>query len=191
VKSIRKRISEIDPSMLENNFIDLERRGAELLRKGGVDVGNIVFERLLDLRYWGQAYELMVPIGKIIDEGEVRGCVKRFHEKHEAIYGYSMRDEPVEIVNVRLNCIGIIGKPKLKKYEINGNLVSKALIEWRNVFFEKYDDFVKTPVFVREKLKAGGTIQGPAIIEEYDSTTVIYPGWKTSIDAYGNIIIEK
>ena len=191
VKSVRKRISEINPSMLENSFLELERRGVELIRRGGVDAGDIVFERLLDLRYWGQAYELMVPIGKIIDKSEVERCVKRFHEKHEAVYGYSMRDEPVEIVNVRLNCIGIIGKPKLKKYEINESSVSKALIDWRNVFFEKYDDFVKTPVYVRKKLKAGGTIQGPAIIEEYDSTTVIYPEWKAKIDTYGNIIMEK
>lgn len=101
-----------------------------------------------------------------------------------------MRDEPVEVVNVRLNCIGKIGKPKLKKYEIHEKSVSKALIEWRNVFFEKYDDFVKTPVYVRKKLKAGGTIQGPAIIEEYDSTTVIYPEWKAKIDAYGSIMME-
>jgi len=82
-------------------------------------------------------------------------------------------------------------KPKLKTYNISKlSLPKEALITKRDVFFEQSESYIKTPVYKREKLKAGNIIYGPAVIEQYDATTVVYPKWKASVDKFGNLILS-
>ncbi|MHA1589142.1 MAG: hydantoinase/oxoprolinase family protein [Candidatus Njordarchaeales archaeon] len=189
-KSIRKNLDEIDPNALEEEFKELETKGIGILKREGVSEDRIVIHRFADMRYWAQGYELLVPISRPIDEKEIRKLRERFHEVHEKTYGYSMRDEEIEIVNIRVECIGLLSKPVIRpsKRKITTRVSPH---DYREVFFEGINDFIKTPVFLREKLCPGFEYEGPAIIEQYDSTTVVYPGWRFLVDEYENIIIMR
>ena len=191
LKSIRRNVDEIAPEVLETEFKKLEAMGISTLKEEGIPEEKIVFRRYADMRYWGQGYELLVHCEVINDEQDIRRLVERFHKAHEGKYGYSMPDEAVEIINLRVEAIGIMEKPRFRKIGKKAMKLDDALLEKRLVYFESENDFIETPVFIREKLAAGITIEGPAIIEQYDTTTVIYPGWRAFIDDYGNIILQK
>ncbi len=161
-------------------FLMLERKGIEDLLKEGIEEKNIFTERLLDMRYAGQSYELIVRwSGKNprID----------FEREYERLYGYRMEDRKVEIVNIRVRVIGITEKPPFKEFEKKDTLKDAFLFK-RRVFFNY--EWIDTPVYNREKLNHGTYLEGPAVIVEYSSTTVVPPGYKLRVDKYNNLIIE-
>jgi N-methylhydantoinase A len=97
-----------------------------------------------------------------------------------------MDDEEVELVNIRVNSLGIIEKPKLTTQTKGGNKPpAGALMDYRQVFFEAKGAFVETPIYDRSKLLSGNKIPGPVIIEQYDTTTVIPSGWQATVDTFG------
>ena len=117
--------------------------------------------------------------------------VESFYKKHKAVYGYAVRNEPVELVNVRLIAVGLVEKPKFKEQPLHGEEPPKeAVIERRKVFFEQCNDYVKAPIYERERLNSGNVVQGPAVVEQYDAATVVYPRWKASVDKLGNIVLS-
>lgn len=191
VKSIMKQVDEVDASDLENQFKELEERGQSVLREEGFHQSKIVHFRYADMRYTGQGFELLVPLSKEdFDSGNV-ALRRKFEQYHKATYGYIMPEETVEIVNIRVKSVGHIAKPRLKKIrKATLTFPDYAIKEYRQVYFEHYDDFFDTPVFTRDKLLAGNRIEGPAIIEQYDCTTVVYPDWTATVDSHGIILLR-
>ncbi|NHJ32906.1 MAG: hydantoinase/oxoprolinase family protein, partial [Asgard group archaeon] len=194
VKSIRKELLDIDYSNLEQSYQGLETQGSKVLTEEGFKPKNIIHKRFVDLRYVGQGFELLIPIDGINLEN--KGCkdqiLKRFIEKHLSIYGYILDDEEVEMVNIRINSLGLIKKPKLVKItEGTSKPKDEAQSSTREAYFEEYKGFKQTPIFSREKLLAKNEIKGPAIIEQYDSTTVVHPNWKASIDRFGLLHLTR
>jgi len=174
---------------LEMIFADMERG---LRNTMSFFKGNVAVDRYLDMRYVGQSYELLIPIGRPTNNSALKEAVKRFHERHRDVYGHSAQDADVEVVNARVVAVGVVEKPKLNPVEKGGsNPTGESIVEERKVFFEEAGGFVECPVFRREKLKSGNTITGPAIIEQYDSTAVVYPQWTAEIDDYANIILRR
>ena len=150
----------------------------------------MTFLRQLDMRYFGQGYELTIPGLTPLTKEEFDSVIERFHSKHKAVYGYAVREENVELVNARLVAVGIVMKPKLMRQKLCEREPSaEALLTMRNVFFEKYKDYVECPVYIREKLKPGNMICGPAVIEQYDATTVVCPNWKARVDGFGSFLM--
>jgi len=191
VKAIMKLVDEVDVKKVEAVFQKLEFQGASLLEKQRVPKVNMHFIRQMDLRYFGQSYELTIPTSKPFTKEILHQTVESFHKKHMAIYGYAVKDEPVELVNVKLISVGLVEKPKLKGKPLYREKPSKeAIIAKRKVFFEQNNDYIETSIYRREKLKAGNVINGPAVIEQYDATTVVYPDWMASADRFGNIILS-
>ena len=191
VKAIMKLMNEVDVKKVEATFQKLEFKGAKLLEKQHVPKMNMRFIRQMDLRYFGQSYELTIPTSQPFTEDVLRQTVESFHKKHTAIYGYAVKEEPVELVNVKLIAVGLVEKPKLKEKPIHQEKPLKgAVIAKRKVFFEQNDDYIKTSIYRREKLKAGNVINGPAVIEQYDATTIVYPNWTASVDMFGNIVLS-
>jgi N-methylhydantoinase A len=156
-------------------FRGLEERAVSVLRGEGVSPDRIVLQRFIDARYVGQSYELRVPAEQ---------AVVNFHEAHQKMYGYKDSSFPVEFVNFRVVGIGKQAKISLKKIEENKRL---EVEDMRPVFF---GDFVETPVYKRELLGYTGCIEGPAVIEEMESTVLIPPGWSMTVDKYGNLLGE-
>ncbi|MHC1588863.1 MAG: hydantoinase/oxoprolinase family protein [Methermicoccaceae archaeon] len=186
VRSVMKQGSEIAHAWLEKTFNEMEEEAVETLRKEGFTLDRIVLERKLAIRYVGQSYELVVPMQKSFE-----AAVDSFHLRHREIYGYAAKDEPIEVVNTHLVALGIARKPEFRKMHLKlERIPPEALITKRDVFFEE-TGWKETPVYSRNALLAGNRIEGPAIIEQYDSTTVIPPRWDAIVDELSNLKLHR
>ena len=111
----------------------------------------------------------------------------RFHEEHERAYGFKAPEEPVEIVTIRLSAVGEISRPELRRLEADSGAGRAGS---RPVYFEESGGFVDCPVYERSGLGAGAGIDGPAVVQELDSTTLLHPGYRAEVDPYGNPLIR-
>jgi N-methylhydantoinase A len=189
-QSVMIRVDKRD-TKIENVFRSLESKAEKTLVSQGVKSDNIRFERLLDIRYFGQSYELIIPASWSSQGINLDKTVESFHKKHKAIYGYRSDGEPIEIVNARLKAIGRIKKKHLEKIKQLDDMypLAEAVVSSRNVFFEKSMQYLPTTIYARDKLGSGNSFIGPAIIEQYDATTVVYPGWSGKVDSFGNLVL--
>lgn len=151
-------------------------------------------ELSFDMRYVGQNFELAVPVAaaaSLTADGLPGADVLRdmFFEVHDRAYGYHNPDDAVEIVNLRLTARGRLYKEP-EAPSGGGSPAAPEPFETRPVFFTDTDTPADTPVFDRAKLLGGQVIEGPAIIEQLDATTPLWPGDRATVDAAGNIIIE-
>jgi len=133
----------------------------------------------LDLRYRGQSYELTVPL--------VADFIERFHKAHERRYGYANRGRDVELVNVRTTFLGRTAKPKFSKTVKQRR--GPEPLERQPCWIDRRR--VRTDIYDRAILGHGHVIQGPAIIGEYSSTTLVPPGFRCTVDAYLNLVLES
>ncbi len=189
------RADEIDPSRIADKFARLETAGREAHKIATSASGEPVFERAIEMRYWGQSFELSVPASESgnIDAAWLSNLTESFHNAHEMAYGFRANDEPVELVNLRLTTVGKIARPKMHRLNNTSTDASTAIKGNRPVYFAESSDengIAQTPVYDRSKLPAGAMFTGPAIIEEPDCTTVIHPGWTLRVDDFGNLGIE-
>ena len=192
VNAVMRLTDDVDVDKVEATFRRLELQGTRLLEKQRVPKVHMYFVRQMDLRYLGQSYELTIPTSKPLTKEVLRQTVESFHKKHETVYGYAVEGEPVELVNVKLIAVGDVEKPRLQGSPLHGEEPSReALTTKRKVFFEKNNDYIETPIYRRERLKTGNVINGSAVIEQYDATTIVYPEWTASVDRFGNIAILK
>jgi N-methylhydantoinase A len=185
-----QRVDRLDGGMVNRLYRDMEERGRKALLTEGMERSRIAFERQVEMRYVGQSYELPIPLGEGRVEDALQGMLKRFHEEHERAYGFAAPGEPVELVTLRLTAVGGIAKPTLLESPTRGGGTPAPRRAVRKVYFAEAGGYVDCPSYVRYRLSAGGVIEGPAIVEEMDSTTVIHPGFHAEVDRYGNLLIR-
>jgi len=149
---------------------------------------NIDFQINLDLRYVGQEFTLSVPIPLAqIENADVAGIRKAYDDLHELRYAHHAADEPVEMVNYRLVATG--KRPVLKLPDVAGE-AGAADAPRRPVYFDDHGSAVDCPVYDRRKLGAGFKISGPALVQEYASTTVLFAGCECVVAETGELIIS-
>ncbi|QKW35267.1 hydantoinase/oxoprolinase family protein [Actinomadura sp. NAK00032] len=186
------RDAELDPALLAAVYTDLEAEASAALAHEGFPEGDRRFARSADLRYYGQAFEVRVPAPAGAPGEAFRAeVVRRFHDAHEALYGYCYRDDPrhpVEWVNLRVSGIGPIERPRLAERPPGDGDPSRARTGTRQVHF---DTWRETAIYRREKLAPGDTIEGPAVIEEFGSTVPLHPGFTARLDGYGNLVVTR
>ncbi len=190
-----ERADQIELSKITNEFERLENSGRIAHSSAASASGEPIFERSIEMRYWGQSFELSVPVPdrKIIDADWMSELIESFHESHNTAYGFRADDEPVELVNLRLTTIGKIARPQLRKLDIISPNAKVAIKGKRPVYFgtdSSEGGVIHTTVYDRPKLPAGSVFNGPAIVEEPDCTTVIQPSWSVTVDDFGNLLIE-
>ncbi len=171
---------------VEKLFREMETEGGQTLDAEGVFENRHKYQRSLDMRYRGQGFELNIGTETPFRLESIGNALKAFHRKHTEVYGYADENEPVEVVNAKLRVIGLLDSPKLKEAEpseISGTR------EIRNVFFESDNRWHEVVVYDRSVL--GSELIGPAIIEQYDATTVVYPGWSFKPDKFGNLVLRR
>ena len=161
-------------------FLKLRKECEDVLRREKLD--NFVLHESVDLRYQGQSYEINLPHQPPDSLGNL------FDAKHKELYGYSSPEANVEVVNAKIKAVVPVPKIERKREEIIERSVPGEM-ENREAWVSGKDSFV--PVYVREKLSPGNNGVGPAIVEEYDSTTVINSNWSWMIDEYRNIRLER
>lgn len=170
-------------------FAQLRAQGEAWL-EGEVGAGTkAVFEWSADLRYVGQNFELILPVESAnVFPDALDRLLQNFHARHREFYGYDMPEQGVEIVNLRLVVTAARDVPPPEQPASGGNLV-QALAETRNVWFPE-TGFTSTPVYKRELMPAGTSFDGPVIIEQMDTTTVVPPRSRFKIDATGTMHLE-
>jgi N-methylhydantoinase A len=178
--------AEVDAENIEVLFKEMLVEGRATLDSEDVPRTLQRYKRTLDMRYRGQGFELNIETDAPFTPESISKAVRGFHAKHTEVYGYAEEDEPVEVVNAKLRVIGLLESPRLKTRELCG--VSDPR-EIRRVYFETDDRWHDVGVYDRDSL--GAEAVGPAVIEQYDSTTVIYPGWSFKPDKLGNLILRR
>ncbi len=186
--SVRSRLGRLDalpPADVQANLADLGRQAVEELDREGFGPDARRCDFALDLRYAGQGYELMVPLpGGVFHAADVRAAFDRLHEER---FGHAAPTQPVELVSYRCQAVGLVPFPSRPRLDARpGTPESRARLGTRRAWF---DDWIETPVYDRGRLGAGDDLSGPAILEQYDSTTVVPPGWRLRCDDSGNVVM--
>ena len=167
----------------------MRSEGRAALSRADVDETDMRFVYQTDMRYVGQSYELTIPLSTGgLDSDDVVKVLYRFHREHERAYGFNAEEEPVEFVALRLSAVGVIPKPQLRK--VRRDACADAIKETRPVYFAETDGRMNCPIYDRYNLGSGDEVEGPAIIEEVDSTTVIHPGYRGIVDEFGNLFLS-
>jgi N-methylhydantoinase A len=168
-------------------FAELGTAAARQLQDDGFGPADTRWVCSLDLRYVGQAFELNLPVE--LDTLTVKGAARAFHTRHLQTYGHANEDAAVELVNARLTALGVVTKPPLARYRSPTRELPDALGEERPVYFD--GGFATCPVYERERLPEDARFDGPAVVEEFGSTTVVFPGWRAQVDEFGNLRLER
>jgi N-methylhydantoinase A len=173
---------------LNTGFETLRKRGTEWLKGEGESRADL--EWYADLRYLGQNYELSMALkSDRLDERSLAALMISFHRRHKEQYGYDMRSQPVEVVNLRLVVTARRRATPNASARVTRGDTKHALVERRRVWFPR-GGFVATPVYDRDLLPAGCRISGPAIIEQMDATTVVPPKARVRGDKLGYLHME-
>ena len=180
----------IDLAAIADIYAGLEADAVRRLQADGIAKGRIRLVREADLRYAGQSMEVrVVAPGGSIDRGFVDALIDAFHAAHRRNFGYDYKaEQKIEIVNFCVSGFGMIERPSLPKLAVKTG--AKAQPKGRRpVYFDR--SMRDTEVFDRATLPPGTQIAGPAIVEEFGSTSVVFPGQALHVDDHGIMVIRQ
>jgi N-methylhydantoinase A len=194
VQSIPGRLDAIDMAELLQKFEGLAARAREEFSRENIDPTVVKIERYLDLRYQRQMSEITmrVPDG-VTPSALLRSLTDSFHAEHERTYGYHRDGEPVALVNLRMKALApanSISFAELAQAFVRSASAEEPAMETRVAYYGPKVGECLTKIVSREALLRG-SLEGPVVIEEFDTTVVVPPQWTASLDKYGNITLES
>jgi N-methylhydantoinase A/oxoprolinase/acetone carboxylase beta subunit len=193
VTTTYQRVSQLDASALQAAFAELEDQARAQLEEDGIPADRMLIQRIAECRYLGQGYELRVDAAPgAIDDAWTSKLRSDFHDIHQREYSRRFEDSDIEIPNVRVRGIGLMPPLETPEVETGGESPEEALRREGEAWFRVDGALAKvtTRYYDRAALQAGNRLEGPAIVLQYDSTTVIPPGIRAHVDRFGNIVIE-
>ena len=187
---LHKTESELNFNELNNTLDNLEKRGKAILEKEGVAQKDMTFQRFADVKYFNQSrtFHVDVSAGRVKD---LKAITDSFLKEMKREYGYILPTGyvEVELVSLGVTAIGAVRKPELAKITKKSTL-REALKEKRQVYFHEAGGFTEATIYDRSKLPGNTTFDGPAVVEQPDTTTVMPPGSTGVVDDYGNLVIR-
>ena len=191
VQTLFERMDDIEMFELEDQFKKLEAEGRQALAASGIPPDKIVFERAADMRYVGQEHAVAVRVPADVSDVSARAEIKRlFDAAHDLRYSHSAPEESADVVSLRVSAIGRLGKPQIAEIARGEKTPPpNARRGVRTVTFESAGA-VEATVYDRAKLLQDNIIEGPAIIEEVASTTVVEPGDTVTVNSFGHLVME-
>jgi N-methylhydantoinase A/oxoprolinase/acetone carboxylase beta subunit len=193
VSTIYQRLSQLDTAALATAFEELEQQARAQLEVDGMPADRILIQRVADCRYLGQGYELRVDVASgTIDDAWAAKVRADFHDIHEREYSRRFEESDIEIPNIRVRGIGLMPALEMPEAEAGEESPDAALRHEGKAWFRVGGSLEKvdTRYYDRTALRAGNRVEGPAILGQYDSTTVVPPGLSARVDKYGNIVID-
>jgi N-methylhydantoinase A len=184
-------------AMVDAAFTDLETRARKAFAHERSGPGGLELARSADVRYVGQNHELTVdvPAGRI-DESAVAAIKAHFHAAHREMFGYASEEKRLELVTFRLKAQLPVERHAEEAASAPFHSAQSAAaserkpMARREVWFDEAGGFVDCPIFDRTSLAAGDTLEGPAIVEQMDATTVIPPDFRAEVDRYANLMLR-
>jgi len=195
IRSELRPLAEVDAYRVEAIFGMLDAKAREERDAEGLKAGDASYARELDLRYAGQGYELRTLLDGLfvarITAATLDAARSRFDERHAQIHGHSAKDRPVELVSYRLRLR--VAVPKFEPREEPSSSGSPAPHARKGERAVCFDGARPTPstLYERDRLDPGAVLAGPAIVEQFDATTAIPPGWHAMVDGFRNLILSK
>ncbi|MHB8620524.1 MAG: hydantoinase/oxoprolinase family protein, partial [Chloroflexota bacterium] len=185
-----RKLTDLDASYLNEIYGEMEASAAEVIRESTAS-GEVTIHRTADMRYLGQGYELAVtvPPGELT-EGAAEQLGNAFNSAYAARYGYSSPNEQIEVTTWKLTATGAGPTVSLPRYARTVETVEDAEKTRRDCYFPENKAYLPTRVYDRYRLFPGAIIEGPAIVEEKESTTVLPPRAKATVDEYANLIVD-
>jgi N-methylhydantoinase A len=189
-RTFRRLLRKCDLAEVERAWTTLARQAIDQLAAEGFTGAGAAVRRSAALHYQGQTYELAVPVPDgPVDQPMVAYLEEAFGREHERTYGHRAGpDEPVELVTIQVVGQGIragAGVPD----RVRPSRPEPAPSPPRRAYFGAERGWMETPVIRRSDLSS--SLAGPAIVEEYDATCVVPPGWRAALDSGGNVVIER
>jgi N-methylhydantoinase A len=189
---------------IEQLFRDFESELNQHLEDAGISTENRSIERFLDMRYDGQGYELPIPLPvgthhevtvpvtrRPFDQEAFEVAKQKFHDLHQREFGWQDKTWPLELVFARASATGsVAGKPLLSAPS-NGGAGAQATTGSRSCYFLESEGPLMTPILDRALLRPGESFNGPAIIEQMDTTTIVPPGFTVQVDNGSNLVLEQ
>lgn len=189
-----QREDELDLERLTSEFAELYAALQQDLEREGFAAADTAISGFADMRYVGQAYEVRVPMTILdgaLNEAAMQQAIKSFHRAHDDRFGYEYEGRhTVEIVNVGATGFGLFPRLKLANATREGEDWASAQSEVRRGVF-RHTGAVELPVYNRDLAPLDVTLEGPAVIEQYDATFVLDPGWNAVLDEFGQIIVTQ
>src|SRR5262249_46614390 len=175
VQSRMAPLAELTCETIEAMFARLASEALKHLKRDGFADARLRLDRAVDMRYAGQGYEITLPCDdNALHRHGIAGLRRRFDETHRQMFGHMAPDQPVGVVSYRMTGVGMVSAPPLPKFKPTGAKLSDALREYRQVQFDGKG--LACPVYQREGLDVGLKLAGPAILDQFDCTTVVCPG---------------
>jgi N-methylhydantoinase A len=190
----RTRLTPLDGAadIIAEEFAKLEEQALAWFAAEGVSGADRMLVRIIDMRYAGQNYELGVPVPADVSGAVLLARLKEgFEAEHRRMYGYIAEEEPVQLVTFRLQATGIVKKSDIASHPPAESDLEAAVIGSRAVYLPEIGGFTDCPLYRRDALGPGHAFDGPAVVEQMDSTTLVLPGQRARVDAYLNIVIEE
>lgn len=177
-------------SEISEGYKALEKQAEDWLEQENVSSELRTLRRVVDLRYVGQNYELQIDYFSGETEGsELEILRERFDVAHKQRYGFSVKDEGIEVVTLRVEAIGSVKHARLQS-DSQPTIEEALQVGERSVWMPEASGFVDCPIYQRSDLHYGHEITGPAIIEQMDTTTLVLPEMLARVDVYRNLILE-
>jgi N-methylhydantoinase A len=187
VKTIHRKLSTTSGKLLAAECAELSARATRWLSEEAPAVAASAIAHSADLRYVGQAFQIEVPIDPAwLEEAGTERLRAAFHDRHELLYAHADRAADVELIDLRATITGTTPKPEPKAVPTGHGPATPA--GHRPIHYRKhrYD----AAVYHRRDLLAGQHVNGPAVIEQEDTTTLVPAGFRASVDTFGNLVIE-
>jgi N-methylhydantoinase A len=192
VRSELRPLVEVNANHAEEIFSQLEQRAQEELKAEGMDGSEKSFSRELDLRYAGQGYELRTPLDGLFDRrlttASLFAARARFDERHAQIHGHAAKERPVELVSYRLRLRVRVPKYQPRAGKSGERSHRSAVKGKRTVLLQGAR--LEALLYEREHLAVGSRLDGPAIVEQFDATTLVPPGWQARVDDFRNLVLQ-
>jgi len=180
-----------DPAAVEATWRELEAQARAWLEAEEVPRDRQRLERAADLRYQYQSFELTCPMADgAVTRERLQALVETFHREHRRLYTYDLPSAPVELVNLRVVAVGALPQRAAPALSPDGTDPAHARTGDRDVYFAGAGR-TTTPCYARARLSAGMTIDGPAIVDQEDTTTLIAPGFHARVDRALNLVLER
>lgn len=191
VRTSYGRLDELDWAAVNGIYAEMEGNGREILLGSGVPEEQISYLRSADVRYVGQGYEVRVPLpAGDLDESSRTSLVEAFEQVYRQLYGRIGPNVGLEIMSWRLVVSGPKPELRLKAEGPDTGTAEEALKGHRKVYHPEWREYRENPVYDRYRLAPGATFVGPAIVEERESTVVIGPGGRCTIDELRNLRVD-
>jgi N-methylhydantoinase A len=188
IQTYYKALKYADFSVVRHICDELVEQGRRTLESERVPEDAMSYQRFLDIRYSGQEFSIPVPIAaRYIEDGDADAIRKAFDELHGRRYGYQTPEQPVEMVNVRVSAFGKRTPFRFPALELSGK--GDPLTGRRIVYLKSGQEGAECPIYRRDRLPAGYEITGPTVVQEYASTTVLFPGDKALVASTGELVV--